>query len=35
MNKYNTINTEEKYNIKNSDTEIKIPKKDINYIKKY
>ena len=34
MNKYNTINTEDKYKIKNSDTEIKIPKIDINYIKK-
>ena len=34
MNKYNTINNEEIYRIKNSDTEIKIPKIDINYIKK-
>ena len=34
MNKYGTINNEDKFRIKNSDTEIKIPKIDINYIKK-
>ena len=34
INKYNTINNEDKYKIKNFDTEIKIPKLDINYIKK-
>ena len=34
MNKYNTINNEDKNKIKNFDTEIKIPKIDINYIKK-
>ena len=33
-NKYNTINNEDKYKIKNFYTEIKIPKIDINYIKK-
>ena len=34
INKYNTINTEDKYKIKSYDTEIKIPKIDINNIKK-
>jgi hypothetical protein len=34
VNKYNTINNEEKFRIKNFDTEINIPKIDINYIKK-
>ena len=34
MNKYNTINNEDKNKIKNFDTEIKIPKIDINYTKK-
>ena len=34
LNKYNTINNEDKYKIRNYDTEIKIPKIDINYFKK-
>ena len=30
MNKYNTLNTEDKYKMKNSDIEIKIPMIKIN-----
>ena len=34
LNKFNTINNDDNYKIKNSDTEIKIPKIDMEYIKK-
>ena len=34
LNRFNTINNDDNYRIKNSDTEIKIPKIDMEYIKK-